>query len=51
MYQMRSPVRPVLMMVLYQVVYVEDWLFVTPNSSKMTGLLAAAPDVWWSVIH
>ena len=48
---MRSPVRPELTMVLYQVVYVDDWLLVTPNSSIITGLFAAAPDVWWSLIH
>lgn len=33
------------MMVLYQVVYVDAWSLVTPNSSRMTGLFAALPDV------
>ena len=42
---MRSPVRPELITVLYHAVYVDAWAFVTPNSSRMTGLLAALPDV------
>ena len=48
---MRSPVRPELMTVLYHEVYVDAWLFVTPNSSKMTGLFTAFPDAAWSLIH
>ncbi len=50
-HHMRSPVRPEEMMVSYQVVYVDDWSLVTPNSSRMTGLFAVFPDVWWSMIH
>ncbi len=36
---------------LYQEVYVDAWLSVTPNSSRMTGLLTALPDAAWSLIH
>ena len=39
------------MMVLYHDVYVDSWSSVTPNSSRITGLFAAAPEAWWSVIH
>ena len=42
---MRSPVSPDVMIVLYHVVYVDAWLSVTPNSSRMTGLFAAFPEV------
>ena len=50
-HQIRSPVRPEEMIVSYQVVYVDAWSLVTPNSSRMTGLFAAFPAVWWSMIH
>ena len=39
------------MTVLYHAVYVEAWLSVTPNSSRITGLFAAFWEVAWSVIH
>ena len=42
---MRSPANPEETIALYHAVYVAAWLVVTPNSSRMTGLLAVVWEV------